>query len=133
MFKILKMKYSNAKGFMSHFEQMWLEKVKMWVAEFRNASHANQDTNTAVERYHSNMKSIFAKSRQKLDGRHIDWLMYHLVGDILTHYWYAIQGKLYVKNTKAEGVVACVVLRARDIPDAHVHISKYRKLALVAS
>jgi hypothetical protein len=52
----------------------------------------------------------------------MDRLIYHLVGDVLTHYWYDIQCKIfdYVKNKKQKGIVASVVLRAQDIPYCNI-------------
>jgi hypothetical protein len=52
----------------------------------------------------------------------LDWLIFHLVGDVLTQYWYNVQCKLfgYVKNKKQEGIVASVMLRVRDIPYSNV-------------
>jgi hypothetical protein len=49
----------------------------------------------------------------------MDWLIFHLTGDVLTHYWYAVQYKLYRFITKksAEQVVASAVLRSKDIPN----------------
>jgi hypothetical protein len=49
----------------------------------------------------------------------MDWLLFHLTGDVFTHYWYAVQCKLYgfITNKKAEWVVASAVLRSNDIPD----------------
>jgi hypothetical protein len=40
--------------------------------------------------------------------RKMDWLIFHLVGDVLTHYWYCVQCRFfkYVKNKKQEGIVA---------------------------
>ncbi|KAG0600519.1 hypothetical protein M758_11G040500 [Ceratodon purpureus] len=97
--------------------------------------HANQDTNAAVESYHANLKAILRTSRQKFGGRRVDWLIYHLLKDVLTHYWYAVQCKLYgfIKNGKAEGIVASAVIRAQEIPDEHVKISLEDDIAYVAS
>ncbi len=52
----------------------------------------------------------------------MDWLIFHLVGDVLTRYWYGVQCKLsrYVKNKKQEGIVASAVLKAQDILDSNV-------------
>jgi hypothetical protein len=89
------------------------------VIGFHNVPHVGQDTNAAVESYHANMKSILSEARQKLVGRRMDWLIYQLTRDVLTHYWYAVQCKLYgfVANKKAERAVASAILRARGIPD----------------
>ncbi|KAG0573812.1 hypothetical protein KC19_VG211300 [Ceratodon purpureus] len=97
--------------------------------------HANQDTNAAVESYHTNLKAILRTSRQKFGGRRVDWLIYHLLKDVLTHYWYAMQCKLYgfIKNGKAEGIVASAVIRDEEIPDEHVKISEEYDITYVAS
>jgi hypothetical protein len=49
----------------------------------------------------------------------MDWLIYHLTGDVLTHYWYVVQCKLYgfIPNKTAERVIASAILRSKDIPD----------------
>ena len=134
-FEVMKQKYLPAQGFFTYFEKEWIWKIEMWVTGFRSIPHANQDTNAAVESYHANLKSILAMSRQKFTGRRVDWLIYHLVGDVLTHYWYAVQCKLYgfIKNGKAEGIVANAVLRARNIPDEDVLICEDQTVAFVAS
>ena len=51
-----------------------------------------------------NLKLILNQTRQKLCGRCIDWT--HLIGDVLTHYWYGVQCKLYdfIKNKKLKGL-----------------------------
>jgi hypothetical protein len=36
--------------------------------------HANEDMNVDVESYHANLKAILKLSRQKFDGRHVNWL-----------------------------------------------------------
>ena len=134
-FAELKDTYQSAKTFFVYFEKTWIPKLRMWVKGYRTVPHANQDTNAAVESYHNNLKSILRITRGGLEGRRIDWLIYHLAKDILTHYWYAVQCKLYgfIKNGKAEGMVASAVLRARDIPDAHVVFDEDHQIAYVAS
>ena len=134
-FEYLKARYPQAKVFLNYFEKTWMHKIEMWVRGYRNMPHANQDTNAAVESYHSNLKAILKSSRQKFGGRRVDWLIYHLLKDVLIHYWYAVQCKLYgfIKNGKAEGIVANAVIRALDIPDEHVRISEEANVAYVAS
>jgi hypothetical protein len=55
----------------------------------------------------------------------MDWLIFHLVGDVLTHYFYGVQCKLsrYVRNKKQEGIVALAMLRARNIPNSKCPIT----------
>jgi hypothetical protein len=52
----------------------------------------------------------------------MDWFIYNLVGDVLIHYWYGVQCKIfdYVKNKKQEDIIVSALLRARDIPDTNV-------------
>ena len=132
----LREKFPAAEAFVSYFEETWSGKTSMWITGNRNFPHCGQDTNAAVESYHANLKSILTQTRQKLSGRRMDWLIYHLIGDVLTHYWYAVQCKLYgfIKNRKAEGIVAGAVLRAREIPDDYVSIyPDAQDIALVVS
>ncbi len=59
----------------------------------------------SMESFHNNMKRILYFSREKFTKHKMDWLIYHLVGDVLTHYWYGVWCKslgLYkTKNKKA--------------------------------
>ena len=100
-----------------------MHKIEMWVKGYRNMPHA-------VKSYHANLKAILRSSRHK-----VDWLIYHLVKDVLIHCWYAVQCKIYgfINNVKAEGIVASVVIRALNIPDKHVSISEEAFVAYVAS
>jgi hypothetical protein len=118
-FDDLKLQFPQALEFFVYFEKQWMPKMCMWVIGFRNVPHAGQDTNAAVESYHANMKSIMSEARQKFQGRRMDWLIYELTGDVHTHYWYAVQCKLYgfIANRNAEHIVASTVLWARGIPD----------------
>jgi hypothetical protein len=52
----------------------------------------------------------------------MDWFIYNLVGDVLIHYWYGVQCKIfdYVKNKKQEDIIVSALLWARDIPDMNV-------------
>jgi hypothetical protein len=52
----------------------------------------------------------------------MDWLIYHLVGDVLIHYWYGVQCKIfgYIRNKKCERIIASAVLWACDIPSTNV-------------
>ena len=85
-FQYMKSKYPQAKAFFTYFEATWIPKIEMWVKGFKNMPHANEDTNAAVESYHANLKAILRTSRAKFDGRRMDWLVYHLIRDVLIHY-----------------------------------------------
>ena len=126
--------YPQAKGFLNYFEKTWMHKIEMWMKGYRNMPHANQDMNATVENYHANLKAILMSSRQKSDGRRVDWLIYHLLKDVLIHYWYAVQCKIYgfIKKGKAEGIVASAVIRALDILNEYVSISEETNVAYVA-
>lgn len=98
--------------------------MHMWVTGFQNVLHANHNTNATVESYHSNMKVVLKSSKARFIGRQIDWLIYQLTEDVLTHYWYAVQCKFYgfLPNKHVEQIVANVVLRAKMIPDHYVKL-----------
>jgi hypothetical protein len=60
----------------------------MWVVGNHNLLYARQDTNAAIENYHANMKANLCSSKGKFHGRHVDWAINELVGDVWLHYWY---------------------------------------------
>jgi hypothetical protein len=126
----------NAARFMKYVKKHWWDKASMWCISNCTIPHAWQNTNAAIESYHGNLKSILKSSRERFDGRRLDWLIYHLVGDVVTHYWYAVQCKLFgfVRNKNQERIVATAVVRARGIPDCVVRIFPDNEdIALVAS
>jgi hypothetical protein len=66
----------------------------------------------------------------------MDWLIYHLIGDVLTHYWYGVQCKIFgfVRNKKQECLIVNFILRACDIPNTNVMLRlDGEDTALVAS
>jgi len=66
----------------------------------------------------------------------MDWFIYHLVGDVLIHYWYGVQCKIfgYIKNNFFEGIVINVMFRAHDIPSTNVLLYPYGvNIAFMAS
>jgi hypothetical protein len=71
---------------MKYVKKHWLPKANMWYVGNWNIPHIGQDTNYVVESFHSNMKRILYSSREKFTGHKMDWLIYHLVGDVQTHY-----------------------------------------------
>ena len=68
-------------------------------------------------------------------GRHMDWLIYHLMGDVLTHYWYGVQCKAFgfIRNIKQEGIVVTTIIRANAIPNTNVLICPDEDVAYVGS
>ena len=65
----------------------------------------------------------------------MDWLIYHLMGDVLTYYWYNVQCKAFgfIRNTKQEGIVVTAIIRAKAIPDTNVLICLDDDVAYVGS
>ena len=126
--------YPLAIVFLDYFDEYWTLKANMWIIGNKNIPHSNQDTNADVESYHHNVKTILSTTRQKFTSRCIDWLIYYLVEDVLTHYWYGIQCKIYrfIKNHKVKRIVASAILRIRNILDEYVNIfPDDRDIALV--
>ena len=125
----------HAVAFMRYMNETWRSKTAMWCAAARRIPHAGQNTNAAIESYHSNLKSILNSSKERFVGRRMDWLIYHLMGDVLTHYWYGVQCKAFgfIRNTKQEGIVVTAIIRANAIPDTNVLICMDEDVAYVAS
>ena len=109
-------------NFWDYFNKQWADKTPMWVVGHRNLPYAGQDTNAAIESYHSNLKATLRASKGRAHGRRLDWVIYELTGEILSHYWYQAMRKQhgFVPNLKQEQFVINAVLKAREIPDSAV-------------
>ena len=125
----------QATSFMRYINEVWRPKTPMWCVGARRIPHAGQNTNAAIESYHSNLKSVLHSAKERFVGRRMDWLIYHLTGDVLTHYWYIVQCKAFgfIRNRKQEGIVASAIIRANDIPDTNVLICMDEDVAYVGS
>jgi hypothetical protein len=75
-----------ANSFWSYIKFEWLQKIEIWVVGNHNLPYAGQDTNVAIENYHANLKAIFCSSKGRFHGRHVDWAIHELVGNVLCHY-----------------------------------------------
>ena len=124
-----------ANAFMNYINELWRAKIPMWCVGARRIPHAGQNTNAAIESYHSNLKSVLNSAKERFVGRRMDWLIYHLTGDVLTHYWYSVQCKAYgfICNKKQEGIVASAIMGANDIPASNVLICMDADVAYVMS
>ncbi len=78
--------YPNAFVFITYLKDHWLHKVGMWCVGNHKIPHVGQDTNAVVESFHNNMKHIFYFSKELFTGCKMDWLIFHLVDDVFTHY-----------------------------------------------
>ena len=125
----------RAVSFMRYMTKFWRDNIAMWCVGARRIPHAGQNTNSAIESYHGNLKTILNSSKDRFVGRRMDWLIYHLMGDVLTHYWYGVQCKAFgfIRNTKQEGIVVTAIIRANAIPDTNVRICLDENVAYVAS
>lgn len=112
----------TATVFMKYIIDHWRGKAHMWCTRYRSIPHAGQNTNAAIESYHGNLKSILHSAKEKFNGRRMDWLIYHLVGDVMSHYWYNVHLKKFgfVRNTRQEFIVVSAIIRAKSIPNSHV-------------
>jgi hypothetical protein len=101
---------------------MWLPKLSMWIMDNRHIPHAGQDTNAAIESYHSNMKGMLKASRSRLIGRRVDWLIHDLTHDVVKKYEYNhyLQENGFVSNKKAQCMVINSVMQTNKIPDSCV-------------
>lgn len=125
----------RSSAFMMYMNDNWRAKIAMWSVGARRIPHAGQNTNAAIESYHSNLKNILNSSKEQFVGRRMDWLIYHLTGDVITHYWYGVQCKAFgfVRNKHHEGIVCSAIIRASAIPDTNVLICKDEDIAYVGS
>lgn len=73
----------------------WLNRVHMWVVDYRNLSYTGQDTNAAIKGYHVYVKSILKTEWCRLAGHRVDWTMKIMVKVVTRHYWYLDFCKMY--------------------------------------
>ena len=74
-------------NFWAYFNKQWEDKTHMWVVGHRNLPYVGQDTNAAIESYHSNLKTTLCASKGRAHGRRLDWVIHKLIEGILLHYW----------------------------------------------
>jgi hypothetical protein len=72
-----------------------MPKVDMWLSGNQHLPHAGQDTSTAIESYHGNMKAVLRASKSRLVGQRMDWLIHELPHDVILKYEY----NQYLKET----------------------------------
>ena len=81
-------KYLLATDFWCYVEDQWLFWAHMWVVGYMELPYAGQDTNTAIEGYHSTLKATLKSRKCHMLGRRVDWLIHELTGEVWTHFWY---------------------------------------------
>ena len=94
-----------------------------WVVAFRNFPHSNQDTNAAIEGYHSSLKSRLSQSQKRLTGRRADWLLHVLMGELLEYHrnlvYYKQHG--YILNQRQEQLTINAVLKVQPFDGLLCH------------
>ena len=89
-------------NFWAYFDKQWADKTHMWVVGHRNLPYVGQDTNATIESYQSNLKATLSASKGRVHGRRLDWIIYELTEEILSHFWYQAMRKQhgFVSNLK---------------------------------
>jgi hypothetical protein len=123
-YNFLKRSILAATTFWKYFDKEWIPKTKMWLTGVRNIPHAGQDTTTAIESYHGNMKAILRQSEGKLVGRRVDWLIHQLTGDVINRYDYMQFRKEngFVTNKKGRSLMLSALTQAQKIQDSNVRL-----------
>ena len=126
---------AKATSFMKYTNEIWMDKISMWCTGSCNIPHVGQNTNAAIESYHSNLKSILKSVKERFNARHMDWLIYHLIGEVVIHYWYDVQCKAFgfIRNRNQEGIVASAIIQADAKPISNVLICIDDDVAYVGS
>lgn len=103
-----------------YMEKQWMPKLDMWITNNRHLLHAGQDTNVAIESYHSNMKAILMASRGCLARCCMDWLIHELTHDFIMKYKYNqyLKESDFISNKKVERLVINSVVQFLKIPDS---------------
>ena len=126
MLKIMHLmkKYPLAIDFWRYVEEQWLFWAHMWVVGYRELLYAGQDTNVAIEGYHSTLKATLKSRKCRMVGHRVNWLIHELTGEVLIHFWYQCLRKRFgfVINKRHEYIVVGTLLKARNILDNHVTV-----------
>ena len=80
---------------------------------FRKFPHSNQDTNAAIEGYHSSLKSRLSQTQKRLTGRRADWLLHVLMGDLVEYHQRRAHHKQhgFIRNQRQEDLTINAVLQ----------------------
>ena len=115
---------SQLAAFMKYMNDAWRVNASIWCVGLRRIPYASQNTNVAIETCHSNLKNVINLTKKWFIERRMDWLIYHLIGDVLTYYWYGIKCKAFrfVSNKKYEGIVSFAIICASTISYTNVMI-----------
>ncbi|KAH9316521.1 hypothetical protein KI387_025148, partial [Taxus chinensis] len=100
----------------------WLLRIGMWVRQLRTLKHAGQETNAAIEAYHSILKSKWLSSIRKACHRRVDWLIHQLITVVFIYYWWSqcCKESGFYRNFKVEKLENNQWLHAQSIPDYYV-------------
>ena len=94
----------------------------MWARCFHTLKHVGQETNGAIESYHSHLKRRFLKTIERATNRRVDWLVYQLSTHVYVYYWWVQVSKKhgFYRNFDIEKIENTSWVRAMKIPDEHV-------------
>lgn len=65
----------------------------------------------------------------------MDWLIYHLTGNVVTHCWYGVQCKAFgfVQKKQHDGIVCFIIIRTSTILDTNILISMDEDVAYIGA
>ena len=106
----------------------------MWVGAFRKFDHSSQETNSAIEGYHTSIKATLGTDKVLLRGRRVDWLVFMLTKKVLATARDRAVSKLcgFLPNTKQEKANIQAV-REVSIPNAIPCVNGLAKLVTGAT
>ena len=97
----------------------------MWVGAFRQFDHSSQETNSAIEGYHTSIKTTFSTDKVLLRGRRVDWLVFMLTKKVLAMARDRAVSKLcgFQPNTKQEKATIQAVREGSSFTPATSHLT----------
>ncbi|KAL3687890.1 hypothetical protein R1sor_014199 [Riccia sorocarpa] len=108
--------------FISYYRTHWHPRIGRWAKMYRQYQHSNQESQGAIERWHSTLKTHLRCSRRGKAARKIFWLLQILTDTLETFFWCASelkrQGRL--RNNIVGRLVLAAILKAKSIPDSSV-------------
>ncbi|GLJ49309.1 hypothetical protein SUGI_1042260 [Cryptomeria japonica] len=109
-------------SFIEYFKGRWSNRLSMWARCFHTLKHAGQETNGAIESYHSHLKRRFLKTIERATSRRVDWLVHQLTTHVYIYYWWVQVNKKhgFYRNFDIEKIENTSWVRALKILDDHV-------------
>ncbi|KAH9299293.1 hypothetical protein KI387_030975, partial [Taxus chinensis] len=120
-------KYAAQESFITYWKDQWAHRIGMWARCLHTMPHVGQETNAAIEVYHSHLKHMFLNEIRVCTHRRVDWLVTKLVTVVFVYYWWTQMCKEngFYRNFKLEQLENKSWMKSLCISDGDVKFSEF--------